>query len=70
MEQPPRFINLQFPSHVCHLKRALYGLIQAPWAIALLECLSAYLLAWVSSTVRSIHHYSFLHNDDIIVRMC
>ncbi|XP_071704681.1 uncharacterized mitochondrial protein AtMg00810-like [Rutidosis leptorrhynchoides] len=32
MEQPPGFINAKFPSHVCHLKKALYSLKQAPRA--------------------------------------
>lgn len=40
-EQPPGFINTQFPSHVCYLKRALYGLKQANW----FERLSMYLLS-------------------------
>lgn len=31
VEQPPRFTNLTFPNHVCHLKCALYALKQAPW---------------------------------------
>ena len=26
MEQPPGYTDPQFPQHVCHLKRALYGL--------------------------------------------
>ncbi|XP_021979131.1 uncharacterized mitochondrial protein AtMg00810-like [Helianthus annuus] len=32
MEQPPCFIDSDFPHHVCRLKRALYGLKQAPRA--------------------------------------
>ena len=32
MEQPPCYIDPQFPQHVCHLKRALYGLKQVPRA--------------------------------------
>src|SRR5579863_9839408 len=32
MAQPPGFIDPAFPSHVCHLKRAIYGLKQAPRA--------------------------------------
>lgn len=32
MEQPPCFVNPQFPNHVCRLNKALYGLKQAPRA--------------------------------------
>ncbi|KAI3500548.1 hypothetical protein L1887_36372 [Cichorium endivia] len=32
MEQPPGFIDDQFPLHVCRLNKALYGLKQAPRA--------------------------------------
>ncbi|KAK9075210.1 hypothetical protein SSX86_003531 [Deinandra increscens subsp. villosa] len=32
MEQPPGFINPNFPDYVCHLNKALYGLKQAPRA--------------------------------------
>ncbi|KAK6151361.1 hypothetical protein DH2020_013996 [Rehmannia glutinosa] len=32
MKQPPGFVNPQFPSHVCLLKKAIYGLRQAPRA--------------------------------------
>jgi len=32
MEQPPGYIDPEFPSHVCCLQRALYGLKQAPRA--------------------------------------
>jgi len=32
MEQPPGYIDLEFPSHVCCLQRTLYGLKQAPRA--------------------------------------
>ena len=30
MQQPPRYIDPKFPTHVCQLSRALYGLKQAP----------------------------------------
>ncbi|XP_065846872.1 uncharacterized protein [Euphorbia lathyris] len=30
MEQPPGFVDPQFPNHVCRLRKSLYGLKQAP----------------------------------------
>lgn len=41
MKQLPGFINPELPNHVCHLKRALCGLNQAPksWFELLLACL-------------------------------
>jgi hypothetical protein len=32
MVQPPRFVNPNFPHHVCKLHKAIYGLKQAPRA--------------------------------------
>ena len=32
MAQPPGFKDLSKPNHVCRLKKAIYGLKQAPWA--------------------------------------
>ena len=32
MQQPPGFQNKRFPNYICKLKKALYGLIQAPRA--------------------------------------
>ncbi|PNX83073.1 hypothetical protein L195_g039111, partial [Trifolium pratense] len=32
MQQPPGFIHAEFPQHVCKLKKAIYGLRQAPRA--------------------------------------
>lgn len=32
MQQPPGFVDPQFPSHVCRLRKALYGLKQSPRA--------------------------------------
>lgn len=30
MEQPPSFVDSDYPYHVCHLNKAIYGLKQAP----------------------------------------
>ena len=32
MQQPPGYVDSQFPTHVCQMSRALYGLKQAPRA--------------------------------------
>ena len=32
MQQPPGFVHSQFPNHVCKLRKAIYGLHQAPRA--------------------------------------
>ena len=32
MQQPPGFLHSEFPQHVCKLKKAIYGLRQAPRA--------------------------------------
>ena len=32
MQQPPGFIDRDHPSHVCQLRKAIYGLKQAPQA--------------------------------------
>ncbi|KAD3337749.1 hypothetical protein E3N88_33269 [Mikania micrantha] len=44
MEQPPGFINPNFPNHVCKLSKALYGLKQAPRAW--FQRLSTFLLSY------------------------
>ena len=43
MQQPPGYVDSQFPTHVCQLSRALYGLKQAPRAW--FDRLSEFLLA-------------------------
>ena len=76
MVQPPGFIHPAFPDHVCHLKKALYCLKQAPWAwfsrptSKLLELgfvgsrldSSLYILSTGSSLI-----YFLIYVDDIIV---
>jgi len=32
LKQPPSFIHPHCPTHVCHLKKSLFGLKQAPRA--------------------------------------
>ena len=32
MQRPPGFVNPKYLDHVCHLKKAIYGLCQAPQA--------------------------------------
>ncbi|GKC03232.1 retrovirus-related pol polyprotein from transposon RE1, partial [Tanacetum coccineum] len=44
MEQPPGFLNHQYPNHVCKLSKALYGLKQAPRAW--FQRLSTFLLSY------------------------
>ena len=44
MTQPPGFVDLNFSSHVCRLRKAIYGLKQAPQAWD--KKLSSFLLAY------------------------
>lgn len=44
MEQPPRYVNVNFPHHICKLRKSLYGLKQAPRAWN--NMLKSALLAW------------------------
>ena len=32
MSQPPGFVDQDHPTHICRLRKAIYGLKQAPWA--------------------------------------
>lgn len=76
MCQPPGFKNLNFPIHVCRLKKAIYGLRQAPrvWYIEL----SNYLLGLgfkcciSDASLFILHHsvnpiYLIIYVDDIII---
>ena len=51
MEQPPGFVDSQFPNHVCKLSKALYGLKQAPRAW--FQRLSTFLLSYGFSCSRA-----------------
>lgn len=76
MTQPPRFVNPDFPDHVCHLRKALYGLKQAPraWFHQLCDFLAS--LGFVASQSdsslfinKSAHEsiYLLVYVDDIII---
>ena len=76
MEQPPEYIDPQYPNHVCQLKKALYGLKQAPYAQ--FQRFSYFLLTLGFSCSRSdtslfVFHqqsdiiYLLLYVDDIII---
>lgn len=76
IRQPPGFVNPDFPTYVCKLKKSLYGLKQAPrgWFAKLSDQLfslgfissvsdsSLFILRTVSSTI-----YVLVYVDDIIV---
>lgn len=32
MQQPPGFVDYQYPNHICQIRKALYGLKQVPRA--------------------------------------
>jgi len=76
MEQPPGFVDPQFPNHVCKLHKVLYGLKQAPraWFHKLIQALLA--LGFTGSLVdtslfiyhqRPVHIFVLVYVDDIIV---
>jgi hypothetical protein len=76
MEQPPGFVDLQFPNHVCKLYKALYGLKQAPraWFHKLTQTLLA--LGFTGSLVDTslfiyqqhpVHIFVLVYVDNIIV---
>lgn len=41
MDQPKGFVSVEYPQHVCKLKKIIYGLKQAPraWYLKLNGCL-------------------------------
>lgn len=62
MEQPPRFVDPQFPNYVCRLYKSLYGLKQAPhaWFTRLSQSLLE--LGFLSSSVDPLFIF---HKDNI-----
>ena len=76
MQQPPGYVDSQFPSHVCKLHKSLYGLKQAPRAwfdrftSQLLHLGFVPSLADPSLFIYHYHHttiYLLLYVDDIII---
>ena len=76
MQQPPGYVDSQFPSHVCKLHKSLYGLKQAPRAwfdrftSQLLHLGFVASLADPSLFFYHYHHttiYLLLYVDDIII---
>ncbi|KAI3514490.1 hypothetical protein L1887_12931 [Cichorium endivia] len=76
MEQPPGFVDSQFPNYVCKLSKALYGLKQAPRAW--FHRLSSFLLAYGFKCSRadtslfvfsqqSVTMYLLVYVDDLIL---
>lgn len=76
MAQPPGFPDTKFPTHVCKLKKSIYGLKQALWAcyIELTNFLLQTGFKWAISNASLfiLHHsatpiYLIVYVDDIIV---
>ena len=76
MAQPPGFVDLNFSSHVYRLRKAIYGLKQAPWAWY--KEMSSFLLVYrfVNSrpyTFLFVYHkagiimYFLVYVDDLII---
>nr|XP_040249224.1 uncharacterized mitochondrial protein AtMg00810-like [Aegilops tauschii subsp. strangulata] len=76
MQQPPGFEDARFPSHVCKLQRALYGLKQSPraWYARISARLLA--LGFASSKAdtslfffryRDVQIYMLVYVDDIVI---
>jgi hypothetical protein len=76
MEQPPGFVDDQFPHHVCKLHKSIYGLKQAPraWFTKLANTFIG--LGFIESKVdyslfifhkSNVHLFILIYVDDIIV---
>jgi histone deacetylase 1/2 len=76
MQQPPGFEDDRFPSHVCKLQRALYGLKQSPRAWYARLSARLHQLGFVSSkadtslfifTQHGVQIYMLVYVDDIVI---
>ena len=76
MQQPPGFEDARFPSHVCKLQRALYGLKQSPRAWYAWLSTRLLELGFVSSKAdtslfffryRDVQIYMLVYVDDIVI---
>lgn len=76
MEQPSGFVDLNYPNHVCHLKKAVYGLRQAPctWYAQFLQFLLSHsFLLCQTDTSLFVQHASnsitilLVYVDDILL---
>ena len=76
MQQPPGFEDAQYPSHVCKLQRAIYGLKQSPraWYARLSTLLLQ--LGFISSKADTslfvyhrgdVHIFMLVYVDDIVI---
>lgn len=65
MAQPPGFVDHHFHTHVCHLKKALYGLCQAP--LAWFQWFSSFLISLGFRGSQSDSSLFYLHRENSII---
>ena len=66
VSQPPGFVDPNFPNHVWHLKKALYGLRQAPWMW--FNRLSSYLLhIGFTCSIADPSLFIYCHNGNVML---
>ena len=65
MPQPEEFVNLDYPKHICKLKKALYSLKQTPRAW--FDKLKAILKSWNFCRAKSDTSLFFKHNGNDMV---